>query len=203
MSKLTAKLSDGREYEVTSTFMKGDGTEVQLFCEPIKPEPPKEVWANYYPDGKFGNLYPSLDEAKCSARPDGRSHRYILAPEPEPEKKPEEPPLELWVNVHPGDHTNIAYGNYGEAAKNVDRDMGGRVVCYVRRTAVVDGKYPIPKLDPAKKPREWWVVVREVEGKRPVAKLCTSEDEALRMALYEASTNAGKYDVRRMREVEE
>jgi len=139
MTKLTAKLSDGREYEVMSTFMKRDGTEVQLFCEPIKPEPPKEIWANIYPDGDR-LFYSDREAVEILGRPErigGKALRYVLASEPE------------------------------------------------------------------KKPREWWAVVREVEGTHPVAKLCTSEDEALRMAMYEAITNAGKYDVRRMREVEE
>lgn len=90
MTKLTAKLSDGREYEVMSTFMKRDGTEVQLFCEPIKPEPPKEIWANIYPDGDR-LFYSDREAVEILGRPErigGKALRYVLASEPE--KKPRE-----------------------------------------------------------------------------------------------------------------
>lgn len=97
MSKLIAKLSDGTEWEVVNNMPTAEGSENRVvWLKPLKPEPPKEVWANIYPDGDR-RFYEDRDSADILGNPErigGKAHRYVLAPEPEPAQKK---PREWWV----------------------------------------------------------------------------------------------------------
>ena len=88
--KLTARLSDGTEWEVVErcntpfdvkTNQILDGYD-RVLLKPLKPSPPKEVFVNVNSDGRVDLAY-APDEVlpRFSA---GTFHRYILAPEPEP-----------------------------------------------------------------------------------------------------------------------
>jgi hypothetical protein len=84
MSKLTAKLSDGTEWEVDILVHQRDGTK-NAVLQPLKPSPPKEVWIVQYSDGSISASYRSAEEAeKYTVGFSGTSkpHRYVLAEEP-------------------------------------------------------------------------------------------------------------------------
>ena len=91
--KLTAKLSDGTEWEAEEFARDVTGT-VHVKLTPLKPEPPKEIFVRTYGDGTISASYRSKDEAikytGAQSGPSSNIHRYTLAPEPEPEKKPRE-----------------------------------------------------------------------------------------------------------------
>lgn len=91
MSKLIAKLSDGTEWEVVNNMPTAEGSENRVvWLKPLKPEPPKEVWANIYPDGDR-LFYSDREAVEILGRPErigGKALRYVLASEPE--KKPRE-----------------------------------------------------------------------------------------------------------------
>lgn len=151
MSKLTAKLSDGTEYEVLCQSLTVGGGVQHLTVVPLKPEPPTEMWINIYPN------------VLCS----------------------------------------VAYSGYKEAAENVNKNMGGRTICYVRRTSVLDGKYPIPKLDPEQKPREWWGVGRFFYGDCDRLNIFPNERDARNWLSSQPAMKTGAFEVLRVREVEE
>ena len=97
MSKLTAKLSDGREFEVLCQSLTVGGGAQHLTVIPLKPEPPEEIFVRLYSDGSISASYRTMTEAIAYTRGySGPSniYRYTLAPEPEPEQKK---PREWWV----------------------------------------------------------------------------------------------------------
>jgi hypothetical protein len=85
-SKLTAKLSDGTEWEVYHKWTADGPGWVRCSLKPLKPSPPKEVWANVYPDLGYGYHYKTLKEAEKNLEPSGSTHRYVLAEESKEEK---------------------------------------------------------------------------------------------------------------------
>lgn len=97
MSKLTAKLSDGREFEVLCQSLTVGGGAQHLTVIPLKPEPPEEIFVRLYSDGSISASYRTMTEAIAYTRGySGPSniYRYTLAPEPEPEQKK---PREWWA----------------------------------------------------------------------------------------------------------
>ncbi len=85
MSKLTARLSDGTEFEVlTQSLTVGGGTHT-LLVKPLKPSPPKELWVNVYTTNTRGTTvcaHTDKPVALASLNPPGETHRYVLAEEP-------------------------------------------------------------------------------------------------------------------------
>lgn len=104
--KLTARLSDGTEWEVISRAGPTCGMRsgvpyrdetIRVELRPLKPSPPKEVYLRVYSDESVSATYLTVNEAiACTRGYSGPSniHRYILAPEPEPVPKPAQ---EWWV----------------------------------------------------------------------------------------------------------
>jgi len=95
MSKLTAKLSDGTEWEVVSTAGPTCGMRsgipyrdetIRVELKPIKPSPPREVWvAHHKQNGTLGGArIANLD----NINPAFENFRYVLAEEPESDKDP-------------------------------------------------------------------------------------------------------------------
>jgi hypothetical protein len=91
--KLTAKLSDGTEWEVVRlehrtydvhTNQMIDGWKMALL-KPLKPSPPKEVWVSYGV-GEVWNVE-THDFSKEGGYP---AHRYVLAEEPKEKPQPRE-----------------------------------------------------------------------------------------------------------------
>jgi len=83
--KLTAKLSDGTEWEFTTppqeTFDKSGWV---AWLKPLKPSPPKEVFLRVYSDNSISATYRTAKEAvECAPGYLGPSniHRYTLATE--------------------------------------------------------------------------------------------------------------------------
>jgi len=80
--KLTARLSDGTEWEFTrnpeETFDKSSWV---AWLRPLKPSPPKEVWVMTGPDGKK-DLYTYEHNALFNQGPRDSIARYLLTPEP-------------------------------------------------------------------------------------------------------------------------
>jgi hypothetical protein len=84
--KLTARLSDGTEWEVVGDKVyqsKAARGEHVIWLKPLKlSPPPKEIWVPWYGSRGLGGSYASKDEAPPDT--DCRStHRYVLAEEAE------------------------------------------------------------------------------------------------------------------------
>jgi hypothetical protein len=94
MSKLTAKLSDGTEWEVVNTRIEVEypDTHKQLtnhrtvLLKPIKPSPPKEVWVNVYDGKHFGSAFSKKEVEDIGLRDLPAAVRYVLAEETLKEK---------------------------------------------------------------------------------------------------------------------
>lgn len=100
--KLTAKLSDGTEWEVVEKWTADGPGCVRCSLKPLKPSPPKEVFLCVYSDGSVSATYLTAEDASKYAL--GLSapypvHRYTLAPEPESNSAPKcifcEKPMDL------------------------------------------------------------------------------------------------------------
>lgn len=79
--KLTARLSDGTEWEVVEKWTADGPGCVRCSLKPLKPSPPKapkEVWVSFFRDGTPLNVE--------SVYYGDSYRRYILAPEHEPKK---------------------------------------------------------------------------------------------------------------------
>jgi hypothetical protein len=145
-TKLTARLSDGTEWEVvercdtpfdikTNTILDGYD---RMLLKPLKPSPPKELWvAVENATGLFGGT--RLTDIGKNLNPDYTNFRYVLAEEPK--AKPQ--PREWWdVRCILNDKVLCSYDNYGEALGLLVRENGiaGRTefeIVHVRE--VLDG----------------------------------------------------------------
>jgi hypothetical protein len=99
-NKLTAKLSDGREYEVLSgDDIANHPDRIWLSVKPIKREPPKKVWVNVHRDGeKF--FYEQFADSRANARTATYDATYcyrLMGDEKAAEEKRE--PREWWQIV--------------------------------------------------------------------------------------------------------
>jgi hypothetical protein len=86
-TKLTAKLSDGRELDVCSEWHAKEDDYTMIVAKPAtkKPSPPKEVWIAYNSSGvKTTYFYrPNVEAYEKANVP---VHRYVLAEEPKAEE---------------------------------------------------------------------------------------------------------------------
>lgn len=128
-NKLTAKLSDGREFEVVGSFGPislgvGDGSlktsgEMQLLVKPLKSEPPKEVFLEL--KGGQGLQYINSYTLDGKLAENTKHYtRYVLAvDEPKQEKKARE-----WWFVHASGNSDpyCFFDKESEARDFCDRD---------------------------------------------------------------------------------
>lgn len=99
--KLTAKLSDGTEWELVGEDKIFPATERLLVeMRRVKPSPPKEVYVQIYESNRVGAAYGEDELPLVGSVMRPQLVRYILAPEPEPLPKP---PAEYALNfTHDG-----------------------------------------------------------------------------------------------------
>lgn len=118
-SKLTARLSDGTEWEVDGKWAADGPGCVRCSLKPLKPSPPKEVYVSYGA-GRVWNVeeYDFSNEGGYPAR------RYVLAEEPKAKPQPRE-----WWCVYDHNLTMSAMFASKEAAfrhyniAKIDRDF--------------------------------------------------------------------------------
>lgn len=133
-TKLTARLSDGTDWEVVErcntpfdikTNQILDGYD-RVLLKPLKPSPPEEVFFTVHE--KTGEIFSwALDRGTARGLSGGRDPiRYILAPEPEPDKKPAR---EWWI---------IRNRFTGVTLKARDSEMGA--VSFVESHTVLEAK---------------------------------------------------------------
>lgn len=181
--KLTARLSDGTEWEVLSTAGPTCGMRsgvpyrdetIRVELKPKKPSPPKEVWINLYPDGQFAATHRSKYSAMTNCENTGAvTLRYILAPEPESK------PSGVIENTCKQCGRKF---DYLCVTEGYERDLCGGCLLGVKKPA-----------------REWWVVVKKVTGVPHTTR--NSEADAVSFVESFSVVEARQYEVVHVREV--
>lgn len=132
-NKLTAKLSDGREFEVVNDMPTAEGSENRVvWLKPLKPEPPKELWVNIYKASlKFHSFcaYPTLERARQYVDDNyAVTHHYVLADE---EKQARE-----WWEVRRGNSFSLVHSMHSSYEMAIlgagEFDRGEYLIVHVR-----------------------------------------------------------------------